>query len=147
MKYLLTSEDPYAVIHHPWQPAMLKAHILAAPVLVFALGVIFSRHVVARWKSGRRTGRSSGALIVAVAAPMVLSGYALQTLTSRTWVVAASWTHLTTGFLFLLGFALHQTAATLRERRRVAASPAPGRRNGASPAASFRASDPVPEED
>ena len=75
MKFLLTTDDPYAVIHHPWQPAVLKAHILTAPVLVFAIGVIFSRHVVGRWKAGRRAGRASGATIVAVAAPIYESTF------------------------------------------------------------------------
>ncbi|HEX2249795.1 MAG TPA: hypothetical protein VHH32_05565, partial [Gemmatimonadales bacterium] len=60
MKYLLVSSDPFAVINHPWQPLLLKLHILVAPLLVFSVGMVALRHVwrhiISREQSGRRSG-------------------------------------------------------------------------------------------
>ena len=36
MKYLLKTDDPFSVINHPWQPAMLAAHVLTSPALLLA---------------------------------------------------------------------------------------------------------------
>ena len=69
-------------IHHPLQPLVLKLHVLSAPVLVFALGVVYTRHVVRQWRSGRSAGRSSGVGIVSTLLPMVLSGYLIQTVSA-----------------------------------------------------------------
>jgi len=38
MKYLLKTDDPFSVINHPGQPAMLKTHILAAPLFILRQG-------------------------------------------------------------------------------------------------------------
>ena len=40
MKYLLVSDDPFAVVNHPWQPATLKAHILVALGPMIATGYL-----------------------------------------------------------------------------------------------------------
>ncbi len=45
MKYFMQPLDPWAVINHPLQPWVLKAHIIAAPLLIFSLGLITLRHV------------------------------------------------------------------------------------------------------
>ena len=71
MKYLMTTDDPYAVVNHPLQPVVLKIHIVAAPLLVFALGLIFMQHVLRHWRSGQRVGRLGGATLVLTSAPMI----------------------------------------------------------------------------
>ena len=48
MRYLVTPSDEWAVVNHPWQPHVQHLHLLAAPLLVFAVGVIWRRHVVKR---------------------------------------------------------------------------------------------------
>jgi hypothetical protein len=108
MKYLLTSDDPYAVVHHPLQPLVLKIHIVAAPLLIFAVGLIFTQHVVKHWRSRRPSGKISGLAIGLTAAPMILSGYLIQTVTGEillNWLIG---THLITGTLYLIGFAVHR---------------------------------------
>jgi hypothetical protein len=111
MKYLLRSDDPFAVINHPWQPAVLKLHILAAPVLVFGLGLIAVRHVVAHWLAGVSHARRSGVTAAVTVLPMVLSGYLIQAAAEATWLTIAVWTHIVTGLVYGAAFAGHQLLA------------------------------------
>ena len=115
MKYFLATDDPYAVVHHPLQPLVLKLHVLSAPVLVFALGVVYTRHVVRQWRLGRARGRPSGIGIVTTLLPMVLSGYLIQVVTAAPLLAAAQWTHIATGVLFAVGLGVHQ--AVVRGKR------------------------------
>jgi hypothetical protein len=123
MKYVLRSDDPYAVVHHPWQPFFLKLHVLSAPVLVFAVGVVFTRHVVKHWQSGRDAGRGSGVAIVATLVPMILSGYLIQTLTSASWIFRVAILHLAASAIYLGGVVVHEAIARGAERRRRAKAP------------------------
>ncbi len=123
MKYLLRSEDPYAVVHHPWQPFFLKLHVLTAPVLVFAVGVVFTRHVVKHWQSGRVASRGSGVAIVATLIPMILSGYLIQTLTSTSWIFRVAVLHMAASATYLGGVLVHEAIARRAERRRRAKAP------------------------
>ena len=43
MRYACTPADPFAVVNHPWQPQAQHWHVLLAPTLVFALGLIWRR--------------------------------------------------------------------------------------------------------
>ncbi|HJQ97118.1 MAG TPA: hypothetical protein VJ826_02335 [Candidatus Polarisedimenticolaceae bacterium] len=123
MKYFLTGDDPYSAIHHPLQPLVLKLHVLTAPVLVFALGVVYTRHVVRQWRSGRARGRPSGVGIVATLLPMVLSGYLIQTISSESWLFRVAMVHLAASLVYLGTLGAHQVAAW-RQSRRAAPRPA-----------------------
>jgi hypothetical protein len=114
MKYLLTTDDPYAVVHHPLQPLVLKIHIVAAPVLVFAIGAVYSRHVIKKWQQGRVEGRRSGLGTLAIIVPMVLSGYLIQTSTAPAWLHRLAMVHLAAGSLYVLGLFVHQWGAASR---------------------------------
>lgn len=111
LKYFVTSDDPYAVVHHPLQPYLLKLHVLSAPALVFALGVVYTRHVVGQWRSGKRRGRPSGIGIVATLLPMVLSGYLVQTVSSESWLFRVSMLHIAASLAYLAVLLVHQVAA------------------------------------
>lgn len=116
-KYLVESDDPFAVVHHPWQPFFLKMHVLTAPVLVFAVGFVFSRHVVRQWQGPHSRGRRSGLVILTVLAPLIVSGYLIQTVTGeslRGWLATA---HLVTGAIYVVIVPLHQARGALRARR------------------------------
>jgi hypothetical protein len=118
MKYFLTTDDPYAVIHHPWQPAVLKLHILFAPVLVFAVGLVFTQHVWRQWRSGRPAGKRSGLGTMLTVGPMVFSGYLIQVVPGGgvlSWVIGV---HLVTGTTYFLTYAGHRAMMRLRDRRR-----------------------------
>ena len=143
MKYLMTSEDPLAVVNHPLQPYILKLHILVAPLLVFAIGVVALRHVWRHMKGKTGPGRRSGLLTVVVLGPMIMSGYLIQAITHQGWIEAMAISHIGTGLLFGLGLLAHQFAAggkkaraeraearqvrrRLRRRRRAGSHPATG---------------------
>ena len=107
MKYLLEPTDPWAVINHPWEPWVLKAHILAVPVLVFAVGMVAIDHIWKHYRAGVRSGRRSGILTMTVFAPMAVSGYLVQSVTAPLLLTVVVSVHLATGGLFAVGLALH----------------------------------------
>jgi hypothetical protein len=111
MKYLVASTDPYAVVNHPWQPFFLKFHILAAPFMVFSLGMIFRRHILERWMSGSKSARRSGVFTTCIFLPMVLSGYLIQVVTGGTVLEGLVLAHLVTAGAFVAGLAMHRKRA------------------------------------
>ena len=107
MKYFLTGSDPDSRVGHPWQQPMLKLHALAAPFLVFALGLVFSGHALARLKGGVDPGRASGAGLLGLAVPLILTGALIQVLTgdvARQWT---GWIHAALGAVYILAYAAH----------------------------------------
>ena len=117
MKYGLEAAEPWAVINHPLQPAVLKAHIVVSPLLLFAIGMITIRHVWRHWRSGVAWGRRSGVTTVLATAPMVLSGYLIQVVTAAPLLAAAQWTHIATGVVFAVGLGVHQAAVSGKRGR------------------------------
>lgn len=118
MVNMLEPVSEFAVINHPLQPLVLKAHIVTAPLMVFALGLIATDHVWKQYRMGLQTGRRSGASAMWLSAPMVLSGYLVQAVTAPAWLTAIAWLHLGTGLLFLVGLGVHQVVVPHRRSRR-----------------------------
>jgi hypothetical protein len=107
MKYLLEPVDPYALINHPLQPWMLAAHVLAAPLILFAVGIIVKDHIWAEVRRRTARNRLTGLASFIALGIGVLSGYLLQTTTReglRTLLMVA---HLGFGVIFLLGYLAH----------------------------------------
>ncbi len=77
MKYFMKSDDPFAVVNHPWQPHMMTAHVLLGPVAVFAIGWVFGNHVWPAYRGGA-PNRASGILSMLFIVPMTISGYLMQ---------------------------------------------------------------------
>lgn len=123
VKYFLRSDDPWAVINHPLQPWLLKAHILTVPVLVFALGMVAARHIWAHYRAGGRDGRLSGSLTALVSISMIVTGYLIQAVTHEALLGVIAMTHIVLGLAFAAGFVLHQRSAARRRSR----SPGSGR--------------------
>jgi hypothetical protein len=109
MKYLMpAARDPFSVIHHPWQPHALMLHVIVAPVAVFALGLIARGHILDRIQDARqRRGRTTGLLIVGLAAPMIAAGYLLQVVTEPGARRVLVGVHVVSGALYALLFAGH----------------------------------------
>jgi hypothetical protein len=116
MKYLLEPTEEFAVVNHPLQPLALKLHILSAPVLVFGLGLIATRHVLPHLRAGVRSGRRSGLVAALVVVPMILTGYLIQVVTNIPLLTALAWSHLGLGTLFGAAAGAHAVAARLRRR-------------------------------
>lgn len=107
LKYFVPSPDPDSRIGHPWQPGLMKAHILVAPLAVFGVGLLLRRHALARLKNGERSGRRTGALMLWIFLPLTLSGYLVQALVAPGAVRATGWGHAGLGLALLLGYAFH----------------------------------------
>lgn len=111
-KYFVTNPDANSRAPHPWASPFLAAHLLAAPAAVFALGLVFRRHALARLASGQKEGRSTGRLLAWLAIPVAMSGYVVQVVThepSRRWI---GYGHAVAGLLFAVGFFAHPRTGT-----------------------------------
>jgi hypothetical protein len=118
MIYFVRPGDPYALVNHPWQPAVQHLHVLTAPVLVFASGLIWRRHVWAGWKRGTRDRQRSGVSLALTLIPMVVSGYLIQTAVEERWRQVWIVVHLAASGLWLAGYLVHQAVPWLLRRRR-----------------------------
>lgn len=116
MKYGMETADPWSVVNHPWQPLVLKAHIVVAPLLVFAIGLITMRHVWRHFQAGMRLGRRTGIMTALMAAPMIVTGYLIQAITHAGWLRAMIWAHVLTGLVYAAGLAVHQWLVQRRPR-------------------------------
>lgn len=139
MKYFMESSDPWAVINHPLQGWFLKTHILVAPLLVFAVGMIAVRHVWRHFRAGVRHGRRSGLTTGIALAPMVVTGYLIQAITAEGWLAAMAISHIGVGLLYTVGLAVHAwLGRRLRKPARVRPAPPsredPSRYTSSSPA-------------
>jgi len=110
MDRMLLPVDEFAIINHPLQPLVLKAHILVAPLLVFAIGVIAIDHIWKYFRGTIRRARRTGVSTMWPIAPMVLSGYLIQAITQEAWLVAIAWVHIGTGLLYVATLVGHQVA-------------------------------------
>ena len=115
MLYALESEDEFSVVNHPLQPQMQHLHVLLAPLFVFAVGLIWRRHIWSHWKKGVRRGRRSGVSLLLLLLPMILSGYLLQVSVDPRWRQAWEIVHVATSCIWILAFLGHFVAGrTLR---------------------------------
>ena len=106
MKYWMKSDDPFAVVNHPWQPHMLSAHVLVGPLAVFAFGWMFAGHV---WPAlvNKAPNRASGIASMLLIIPMVLTGYLLQVSTEEATRHALAVGHWISSGLFVVVYVAH----------------------------------------
>jgi hypothetical protein len=108
MKYLLASDDPFAVVNHPWEGAMLAAHVVAAPWLLLMFGLVLNSHILRKLGVGARLpNRKSGYLSLATFFLMTASGYLLQVVTGDLALQLLVALHVATGTVFALSYATH----------------------------------------
>jgi len=113
-RYLVKPADPYAVVNHPLQPFVQHAHVVVAPLLVFAVGLVWQRHVSPRlWLRGFPR-RFSGLEMVLTLVPMVASGYLLQVATDESWRKVWVAIHLAASALWIVGYVVHQLSEATR---------------------------------
>lgn len=93
------------VLPHPWEAPLMRAHGLAMIGFLFALGGLGPVHVPRGWRELRN--RKSGLLLIASAAALAGTGYALYYWTSETARPQVGWLHSGFGLLLALVFALH----------------------------------------
>lgn len=118
MLYVLEPVDEFSVVHHPWQPLVQHLHIWVAPLVVFGAGLIWREHIWKHYTQGVPGRRRSGLSLLLSLAPMVVSGYLIQTSVDETWRGIWVGIHLTTSALWLLGYFGHFVPAQIRRRAR-----------------------------
>ncbi len=116
MAYFCQSDDPYAVVGHPWQPHFQHAHVLVAPLLVLVLGYLWNRHMGPHLQRDTRKRRNSGIGMLLAALPMIFSGYAIQTAVEAHWRTIWVIVHLVTSVLWMSGYLIHLMAKLLQKR-------------------------------
>ena len=121
MKYMVTTDDPFAVVNHPLQPLMLDLHLVAAPAIIFLFGLMFESHIQKKLQSSARMNRKSGIIAAITFAAMTVSGYALQVSAMETLSRAALILHLISSGVFVLSYAAHQVVNFRLWRARVRA--------------------------
>ena len=114
MRYFMQPVDEFSVVNHPWQPHVQHLHVLFAPLLVFACGVIWQRHVMAKVRSNGRLGFSGPGLML-LFVPMVASGYLLQTTATAGWRTTWIVLHVTTSVLWIAATVIHLVRFRVRE--------------------------------
>lgn len=124
MRYFTTPMDEFSIVGHPWQPHVQHLHLWTAPLLVFGIGVIWRDHAFRYYRLGRPQRRRTGISMLLSSAPMIASGYLIQTAVEEQWRVIWIVVHLVASALFLGGYAVHQI---LDKPGRAAAPRRPGR--------------------
>ena len=107
MAWIAEPADEFAVVNHPWQPTTRDLHLLTAPLLVFACGLLWRTHVWERLREGFRERRASGRALALGLAPMVASGYLLQVAVDPFWRSVWVWTHGVVSVLWAATYAIH----------------------------------------
>ena len=118
MKYFVETEDPFAVVNHPWQPATLDLHVLASPLFLLIFGIILNSHVMKKLQATGVPNRKTGLISLAMFAGMVGSGYLLQVAANEALLQALVAVHLTTGAVFTLTYGVHLVISARLGRRR-----------------------------
>ena len=117
MKYALETDDPFAVVNHPWQMAMLDLHLVASPALILMFGIVLNSHVMKKLRATRLPNRRSGYVSLATFAAMVVSGYLLQVSWSEAWLNALVVLHVGAGAIFSVVYGAHLVISARLARR------------------------------
>lgn len=108
MIFFAEDADPYSAVQHPWLPGVRSAHVLAAPALILAVGMIWRTHAWSRIRAGFPQRRATGILLGMAFLPMALSGYCLQIAVDESARAAWSWIHLAASGAWIGVWLLHR---------------------------------------
>jgi hypothetical protein len=122
MKYAMATDDPFAVVNHPWQPLLLSAHVLASPGLLLIFGVILNSHIMRKVGAKAIPNRKSGLLSLGCFFLMTASGYLLQVATADGLLRALVILHVGSGVVFTVSYVAHLVVSARLARR---VTPAP----------------------
>ena len=125
MKYFVQSNDPFAVVNHPWEGAMLNLHVLASPPFILVFGILLNSHIMRKLGASRIPNRTSGLLSLGTFAAMAASGYVLQVAMDEALRTALVWLHVGSGAVFTLSYGVHLVVSARLARKRPARSLVP----------------------
>ena len=107
MRYLLAPPDELSVVNHPAQPLWQHLHVLVAPLLVFAVGLMWSAHAWQRVRTRFPLRRPSGLALFALFFPLALSGAWVQVAESEEMRAWAGGVHSAAGVAWCLAYGVH----------------------------------------
>jgi hypothetical protein len=107
MKHMMTTNDPFAVVNHAWEPGMIAAHVVAAPLVILLFGIVLRSHILKMLLSNVRGARRSGWFSLVSFSVMAFSGYLLQVVSNPTWLRVLVVAHVSTSTVFVLGYGSH----------------------------------------
>jgi hypothetical protein len=87
LHFAFAQQTQFGPLPNPWEAVLMRLHGVLAVGGVFLLGWIVGGHTIERWGSARK--RLSGLLLVASAALLLASGYALYYTTGAPHEVAS----------------------------------------------------------
>jgi len=119
MKYGMMTEDPFAIINHPWQPSMLSAHIVAAPAFIAFFGMLFRSHTFGKIRSLDPSNRRTGWTSLLTFLTMALSGYGIQIASVHSLITGLIWAHIATSILFVFSYSIHLVQSWTLTKRHV----------------------------
>jgi hypothetical protein len=107
LRYFGQVQGDFGPEPHRLQGPFQHLHVLTAPLLLFALGMVVRGHLWPKLRGGRPEGRRTGIFLALVLAPMALSAYGLQISTEPAWRNGLAWVHGVTSLLFLAAYLIH----------------------------------------
>ncbi len=117
MRYFAEPADEFALVTHPLEPTFQHLHLLLAPLLVFAVALVWGGHVWARVRAGYAGRRATGLVLFALFFPMTLSGAWVQVAESAFARTLAVWTHALAGTLWCAAYLVHLVSSRGSARR------------------------------
>jgi hypothetical protein len=115
------SRGPFGATPHPWEPAVLLLHGIAAIAVTYLLGWVAARHAVEAWQ--RNTRRVSGGFLAGMLAVLSLSGFALYYLSDDRWQHATAILHELVGLALIVSAVQHVSISRRRDMRSAASRP------------------------
>jgi hypothetical protein len=117
MKYALSTDDPFAVVNHPWQPLMLSAHVVASPAFILMFGIVLNSHIMKKLGARNSPNRRSGFWSLGSFAVMTATGYLLQVATVERVITALVVCHVASGAIFSAAYLIHLIVSVRLARR------------------------------
>ena len=107
MKYLMATDDPFAVVNHPWEPTMLAVHVVAGPIAIALFSLAFRSHGLPKIWQATAVNRKSGLAASGVLVVLIASGYLNQVATDPSVLETSIWTHVGAAAIFVIAYAIH----------------------------------------
>jgi hypothetical protein len=98
-------ETPQQLLPQAWEAPLMRLHGLAMLIFLLCIGALSTIHIPRGWREGRNL--KSGLTLLASAALLTASGYALYYFTSEANRSLVGLAHTLVGVLLVLVFALH----------------------------------------
>ena len=124
LRYYARVQGEFGIEPHPLQGLTQHFHVLAAPLLLFALGMAVRGHLTSKLRAGTREGRRTGLGLGFLILPMVAAGYLVQVAMAPGWRLAWAWVHGVASLLFLIAYLVHGVRAWLKPTDVAAEPPA-----------------------